>query len=185
MTIHLENVEAMVEFFCQFNLLMSLCRLVEDALEVAGNFHNDRGCSIEDWVKFIYRLRRVSPRERLNRLVHGSTGGIWSSFLTLLCRNSAPNVLKTHLRVCNYLAENKLKLVRFEMAQSRHYIGLCNNDMQIGDKLIYVSGVRALFLVRGVTNSAKLISPVIMCTRRDDKELVNIKSVAPEDYVLR
>jgi hypothetical protein len=215
-TIHLRNVEALVDFIGTFNSSRSVHTFLQQALWNTGDFRIQGDC-LREWARFIYKRRRHTPSyilrylrfrsERLNLRIFLPRRPSWppAVFPLVFFRWKTFNFIHTHIWLCNYLAKNRLSLVRVETGESYYYVGVCTNNVEAGDKLLHVSGGCSLFLVRGDANSARLVSPAIILSQRfqagtnisntglwdravptqsSQRGCETIMDLIPEDYIL-
>jgi hypothetical protein len=175
--IHLGNLEALVGFIGTFNSSRLAYTFLQQALHNTGNFRIP-GTYLREFVRFTYKLHGNTLSRIFHGLLDDSNRDKWRILLPrrqiwpltisafVLPTWETFDFLHTHIRLCNYLAINKLSLVRVKTGESCYDVGVCTSNAEACDKVIYVSGGCSLFLVRGDASSARLVSPARMLRQR-------------------
>lgn len=112
--------------------------------------------------KFIYSLRKEPTAYILRRFLDDSDlrAQKWPKWGT------RKNHFETHIRICNYLARTEPTFVQYQIVQ-RCFVGSYTKDVQVGDKVILITGVANPFLVRGISRSAELIGSLNLASMKD------------------
>lgn len=181
--IHLANIEALVGFIGTFHSSRSSYTFLQQALHNTGDFRIP-GIYLREWARFFYKLRGNAQSTILKALRDGLNITFWSIWRRwrqlvpqrtsyppttsafVLPKGEAFHFLRTHIQLCNYLATNKLSLVRVRTEELCYSVGVCTSNAEAGDKVVYVSGGCSLFLVRGDASLARLVNPAIMLRQR-------------------
>lgn len=126
------------------------------------------------WQEFFYYKASKTPLEVLSLL----TGSAFLRYTTIdWIFVSYKSILKTHISICNELAETNRMFFAAEKVNTRIHFsdpqklehrtefldGICKDDVQVGDKVIYISGLSSLVIVRAYdSESVRLVSPAVM-----------------------
>jgi hypothetical protein len=139
--------------------------------------------ALSRWQTFFYRKSSKTPLEVLSLLTRPSFS-LDAKFIS-----SRRSILRTQISICNELAETKRMFFASEevngkvqfrdhkkpKASTEFLDGICKDNVQVGDKLIYISGLSSFVIVRAADDGefVRLISPAVMGlkTRPGSEEL--------------
>jgi hypothetical protein len=137
------------------------------------------------WASFFYSKSSKTPSEVLSLLTGSAIS--WNPKLLF----TRKKILRTHISICNELAETDRSFFGAQEVHRRvQYTnpknpkawvefldGICKDNVQVGDKLIYISGLSSLVIVRADDGgSLRLVSPAVMGlkTKPGTEDLANV-----------
>lgn len=129
------------------------------------------------WLTFMRNSCQSTASETLSLFTNEGLDN-WKMKLRRLSATSLREILQAQILICNYLAELKqgIFICKETTTQEqiphnksitgvshKEHLGIYTNDVQVGDSVIFIEGVRSMLIVRATErNTTQLISPAVI-----------------------
>lgn len=189
--LHLENISGLLAIFKRSTASIEfLVTVLVDYYEDRAEPFSPHLVQLSNLSNFLHTLRWLSPSDVLSLFRSGTLLNYWlrmcfepyhKMWHIIQCRNFS-TLFRICIMVCNVLATLKYKVfvveetvhrVRFERFRTftgshkerlvrERLWGICTNDSQAGDRIIWFAGLVSPIVTRTDGDSIKLISPAIL-----------------------